>query len=540
MATAETVGSASPQHYLWWFPGSPVKVHLALGVVQRLRNRLPVTGASNSEEGLLFGGTHDGASEILDFQPATAAGVADMVGGLAAERRRALVGYYRIEEGETFRLNAQDVALATECFAKPYNVFLIVHTNRFGPPTATFFFHDRDCRMADFAFLEFPFDPSLLAAEQSDRMQRSQQSIERPLAVLPPAPVAAAAGEVPHAKRRVLFKAAGWTVALALVFTLGTLFNNGALRERYSYIWRAISNPLSSPPAGNGSSSSAQSPSRPSMSLRAIRRGADLELTWNRDSPPIAAATSGTLSIQDGELTRLVSFDAAQLRDGSLLYFPRTDQIRMRLTVTTPTGAATESVMVILPGVGAPQTYPAPPQKDSSGGVATSPSPSLQAPRIKPSRTFTAPLLANRDSSPAASVLQEPPALHADSSAPAAVPNVVERLLSSPLPPPAVPSPQLPPPKVTTYEPPVAVVKIQPTFPPDLRNLIVKRIIVEVKVTIDKNGKVTKAEGIPQAGVNQYWLNSAVDAALAWKFKPARSNREPVWSEMILQFVYNR
>src|ERR1039458_5847498 len=36
MATAEIIGPAPPQYYLWWFPGSPVKVHLALSVVQRI------------------------------------------------------------------------------------------------------------------------------------------------------------------------------------------------------------------------------------------------------------------------------------------------------------------------------------------------------------------------------------------------------------------------------------------------------------------------------------------------------------------------
>lgn len=538
MATAETVGSAPPQHYLWWFPGSPVKVHLALGVVQRMKLRVPDAGVSNSEEGLLYGGTREGATEILDFQPATGAGVADMVGGLTAERRRSLVGYYRIEEGEAFRLSAQDVDLAKECFAKPYNVFLIVHTSRFGPPTATFFFHDRDCRMAEFAFLEFPFDPSQLADEQNNRIQRSQQAIERPLALLPPTAVSAPTKEVRRTKPNILLKAVGWTCALALVFTLGTLFDNRALRERYAYIWRTISSGQNS---GNQPSiSAAQSPARPVMSLRAIRRNADLELTWNRDSALIAAATSGTLSIQDGTLTRLVSLDATQLRDGSLLYFPKTDQILMRLTVTSPNGVATESVTVILPSVGEPQTYPAPPPKDASAVAANSQAPTRQATPAKSPAMFIAPSLKKGASSPVAAVLQEPPALRADTNSPASAANVVERLLSSLPPAPAAPAKQLPAPNISTYEPPVAVVKVQPAFPPDLRNLLVKRTTVEIKVMIDKYGKVTKADAIPQANVSKYWLNAAVNAALAWKFKPARNNHEPVWSEMILQFVFNR
>jgi hypothetical protein len=552
MVTAKTVVTAPPVHYLWWFPGSPVKVHLALSVVERLKRRLSDAGASNSE-GLLFGGTQDGATEILDFQPATNTSPASMVSGLTAERQRSLVGYYRTEEGEAFRLNAQDAALAKECFAKPYNVFLIVHLDKFGPPTATFFFHDRDCRMADFAFLEFPFDPSLLAAQQNDRIQRSQDAQsgdllpgERSLAVTP-APVSAAAGALRRMERRGFVKAAGWTCSLALVFAVGMYFSNGSLRDRYSYIWRAISNRPSSPPSGKGSlSSDAQSPGRPSISLRAIRRNADLELTWNRDSDLIVAATSGTLWIQEGESTRQVSFDAAELRDGSLLYSPRTDQILMRLTVTTPTDTVTESVRVILPAVGEPQAFPIPPLKNPSGSLAISPAPPHADLPIKPTKAFTAPLLAKGTSSPASPILQDPPAMNSGLSAPAdlpsaALPIALDRLPGSPPAPAARPSHQLlPSPKVTTYEPPVAVVKTQPAFPPELRNLIGKRMVVEVKLTIDKNGKVFKAEAIPQGNISKYWLNSAVDAALTWKFKPARSNSEPVWSEAIVQFVFNR
>src|SRR5580700_4007533 len=120
MATAEAIGPVQPQHYLWWFPGSPVKIHLALGVVQRLSHLLSVSGASSFEEGLLFGGIRDGVTEILDFQPATKISVPSMVGGLSVENKRSLVGYYRTGSGEAFELSAQDVLLAKEVFARPY------------------------------------------------------------------------------------------------------------------------------------------------------------------------------------------------------------------------------------------------------------------------------------------------------------------------------------------------------------------------------------------------------------------------------------
>ena len=85
-----------------------------------------------------------------------------------------LVGYYRTEPGETLRLNEKDLALADTYFGKPYQVFLLLQRNGYGAPNATFFFQDENRRMAEFAFLEFPFDPSLLATEERDRIRRSQ------------------------------------------------------------------------------------------------------------------------------------------------------------------------------------------------------------------------------------------------------------------------------------------------------------------------------------------------------------------------------
>src|SRR5436305_1561713 len=71
MASAATYAPSGSSYYVWWFPGSPVRVHLSLDVVRRLGEQLQTTPA----QGFLFGKTADGATEILDFQssPAPAA-----------------------------------------------------------------------------------------------------------------------------------------------------------------------------------------------------------------------------------------------------------------------------------------------------------------------------------------------------------------------------------------------------------------------------------------------------------------------------------
>ena len=535
--TPKTLVSAAPRHYVWWFPGSPVKIHLDLQVVQRLQQQLCTKGTGASEEGLLFGSTRDGTTEIREFQPVGNATARDMVAALPPESQCFLMGYYRTEKGDTFHLEAKDHLLAAECFAKSYQVFLMIHANGFAPPNATFFFHEGDRRMTDFAFLEFPFDSSLLAVEEQGRMQRSLQAIvKQPLA--PPSP----ATPLPARNRRrdlrgFLLKSTAWTCFVGLVFALGILSSNGGFREWYSHIWSRIppARPIVAP-----SFPIAASSSHPSLALRAIRQNGDLELTWDRASPLIAAATSGVISIQDGESKRLVPLDFSLVRGGSLLYSPTSDQVVLKLSVTTPADTATESVIAILPPAGRPHVYSVEPKLPS--GSRTPPSDSIG----EPTKLFTAPLFPTGAPSPEPPALRDPPVLGIN---PLDLRDLIDLMPGVAPPPQPIPTrpqpiptrpPQRPNPVIATYEPPVAIVKVSPVFPAELQKLIVQPIVVQIKVNIGENGKVIQAEAIPRENVNKLLLNSAAHAAYLWKFQPARRNHEPVASEMILQFVFRR
>ena len=528
MATTETLVPADPRHYVWWFPGSPVKVHLDLQVVQRLKDRLQGTEVGATEEGLLLGRTLDGAAEILDFQPASNSHLPSMIAALQNEQsNRSLMGYYRTEEGETFHLNANDVSLAGECFPKPYHVFLMIHSNGFGSPNATFFFHDGDRRMTDFAFLEFPFDPSLLAIEERDRIQRSHDAVvERSVEVLPPAPDPFPPVSSPRNKSRVLLKAAGWICSISLVFALGTLVNNRSFWERSATLQRESSNSSTVSPF---SSSASPSSSPPSLALHATRQNGDLELTWNRDSAFIATATSGVISIQDGESKRQIALDSTQVRGGSLLYSPTSDQILMQLTVTTPADTITESVMVILPDAGGPRTY----TQSASNTSSTSATPA------RASKPFTEPSVAKGAPSLAPPILTDSPPLNLnlDPTAPVAPGFVPQPDAPPPTP---VPPSQQPAPVNFKYQPAIAIMKAPPSYPRELQALTVKRRVIEVKVTIDKNGKVSNAEAIPQKDISQFLVNSAVNAARLWRFQPVRRGNEPISSESVLRFVFDR
>lgn len=535
MATTEILVTADPKHYVWWFPGSPVKVHLDLQVVQQMKEHLRDAGAG-AAAGLLFGRLSGGAVEILDFQPAPTCDVPNIIAMLPDEPSKgSLMGYYRTEENETFHLNAKDLSLAEECFRKPYQVFLMIHSNGLDSLNATFFFRDGSRKMADLAFLEFPFDSSLLAIEERDRIERSHQVIEHSLAVSPaPNPSTI---DIPRKKSGFLLKAVWMAGTIALVFTMGTLVNNHSFREQLANLRHVDAKPAA---INVPSPSAPEASSLPSLALHAKRQNGDLELTWNRESALTATATSGVISIQDGKSERRIPLDATQVRGGSLLYSPTSDEILMQLTLTTSTGNITESVMVILPKLGAPKTYPLP--------ASTTPPqlPLDTVPLARASKPFTAPSIVKGAPTPEPAALTDSPPLRiSHDPAATATPEFVAQA-QAPVPPPPLPAApsqqptsQQPASITVNYKPAVAIRKTVPTFPAELQTFTVKRTVIEVKVTIDKRGQVSKAEAAAQNNLNQYLVNSAINAARLWIFQPAKLGNDPVPSEAVLQFVFS-
>lgn len=534
MATAQTARPEETHHYLWWFPGSPVRVRLDLGVVEKLKNRLCNSGSEqvHPQEGLLFGEIRNGATEILGFEPASTGSVGRLIETLPVEKKGSLIGYYRTESGEALKLNAEDHSLAKEHFARPYNVILLVHRNNFGPPAATFFFHDSNGAIVDFAFMEFPFDPSLLASEQDGRIRRTQQA--QPFA-LPPPPSSATSPpssksrpdslpsetDQPGGRRRLSLNIVAFTCLLTAAAGIALSSNRDSFRQGYSAFWHAVAGP---PSASRPSSKSAP---HPSVSLRAIRENGFLALTWNRESDLITAATVGALSIRDGDSPRLISLDAAQLRDGSLLYVPRTDQILIQLSLTSASETYKESVTVILPSVGEPATIPAPMSKVEASSLPVAAEKSGEAAAIQPVKAFYAPTLS-----------KDPPARKDSSTIAMYISNVAGSPTSDAVAPPVGSLPKSPLATPVIYEPAVPLVKTEPKLPEELRPLT-KKTIVQVNLAIDNNGKVIQAEAISERGVSQLLLNSVLEASRSWKFKPALNNRQAVSSESKLTFVFN-
>ena len=547
MAITESYASADPRHYVWWFPGSPIKVHLDLQVIEGLQTRLRGSGSQSGEQGLLIGRVLDGATEILEFRPALNRTVPEMIAELSAESGELLlVGYYRTEHGDVLHLNEADLSLFERFFGKAYHVFLVIQPSAFAPPNATFFFCRGDHKMAEFPFLEFPLDASLLATEERDRISRCRQSAEQP----PVTPVALPAE--PKLRnlrtgRKLLLKLTSVGILVAGLTLIATWITTPSFRTRSSQAWSALWGP-------SAVRSSSPSRSYPHIGLQARTQDRDLEVSWNRESPWITAATSGLISIEDGASKRQITLDSQQLRGERILYSPTSDQVLIQLTITTSGAVATESVRVLLLQSGKAKTTSPEVFQSSSTAVETRARPqSTQLTQaLKP---FTGPSIPMSNASPAVPLLNEPPPqdLHSDTPASRFIspglsqtPAPPQMPMGSALPSTQSPEPaprlsiQEPTPAATTYYPPIPSTKVAPRFPPDLKALVFKPVTVAVRVSIDKSGKVLKAEPLLEGNIHQLFITEAVHAARLWTFQPAHRGKEAVPSESVLHFAFKQ
>jgi len=540
-AVKEHLDTPQPQPYVWSFPGAPIRIHLSLDVVERLTLRFRVNNGAASF-GLLQGRV-DGLTTIvtgvLPLASAEAAEIERTVGKLAAPSSHSVVGFYRSlppsQQPEDLRLNEKDMALANTFFGNSSSVILLVQPSTAGPANATFFFRDGGHLNGDFAFLEFPFDAHQLGIAAKRRAEDPQRG---PLEVLPLAPTRTQSRG--PGQSQGIWKGVAWSLLAACV-------GGGAAVGVRFFLERSHWTPAVSAPPQPVTTIAAP---LPSLGLQAERQNGDLKVTWNRESAEISNATLGVISIKDGNSHRTISLQAAQVRSGSLLYSPMSDQVQMDLAVATPTGSVTDSVLVLLPKAGPVQTVAVRPPQPATLPAAALPAPAWPArpaapqstSRVEPAKPFTPPPDRQREST-AAAAPYEPPVLTAEAHP--------EQLIAAPLNHPALTLQPPPPPAAASAPPsrpaPVAapvyhaaepLYQARPIFPVSLKNVVTRPMTVEVLVSIDETGKVVKADPQAQTGVHPMLQVSAATAARQWKFSPAHQGDRPVPSQMLLRFNF--
>jgi len=311
-----------------------------------------------------------------------------------------------------------------------------------------------------------------------------------------------------------------------------------------------------------------------------VARAADgqLDLTWNREALERAKAQNALLTIVDGPISKQLTIDSAQLRTGTLTYFPSGADIQFRLETNLEGGrSVAESVRVVLPElkkVEARATPPVPPAVEPRAVPVTLPpvSPLLSpesSRRPHPTRVrFRAPAFVPPSEivMPARTARLSAPDLRLDNSIAAYAASVSPLLaLFSPprspvmlrfSPAPNVAAPSVIPPAgppvakpvsapssvaraAVSYVPPHPVKQVMPDTTLIGPALASQTGQIEVQVTVDESGRVKKAQSL-RNGKKARGLAAAaaIAAARQWVFQPATLHGKAIQAEHLIVFDF--
>jgi Gram-negative bacterial TonB protein C-terminal len=282
-------------------------------------------------------------------------------------------------------------------------------------------------------------------------------------------------------------------------------------------------------------------PIRSDLRLQLHPEGSRLKVQWDPTSRPVADAISGMLTVQEGDHRLQIPLTRKELDAGSTYYFPESGWVEVRLEINQDGNHYTGETVATATGL---PTAPAPvPEKPATPTLPLAVPPEEHK-AIAKARPLPAPArtIARKAALPppqTAPALPLAPQISPTPATPAILPPV-----AVPTKPPAR-SPEVAPftPSQNSirYETAVPIRKVRPAVPADLHSILPESISVEIKVEIDSAGKVVNATPVGGLTATQKLLApQAVQAALLWRFEPARRNGEPVASESLLKFDFER
>ena len=312
---------------------------------------------------------------------------------------------------------------------------------------------------------------------------------------------------------------------------------------------------------------------RSGFGMQVTRLDKNLQIQWDRNLPSMQSAVSGVLKVVDGDQRFAVPLSKSDLAAGQILYPPRSNNLGVELVVETPSGSARDTVRVILAQGEPAVSRPAPalreptPRQVAREVQQTVPVPAAvpEPVRVVPSKAFSAPVTRARNLSlaPPPSVevsggtqalpMQSP--LTTNPSALAAAPSVAPPQVTQPSSQPAR-TPNAPPsaaqqvsarppdvkPTASTalFQPPVPTKQVNPRLPNVLRGALFSAVSIAVNVKVDQRGNVTAAETQGYSGLAGHLAEAAKDAARGWKFQPAKRDGQPIESDFVIQFQFDR
>jgi len=324
----------------------------------------------------------------------------------------------------------------------------------------------------------------------------------------------------------------------------------------------------------------------PSLDLKSEREGSDWRVSWNRIAPALQQATGAHISISDGATHKEFDLGPGELRNGSLVYSPVSDNVLLQLQLKYKDSRPAESAWVrIVAGsrsgpsgkTKVPSSASAPAaQPPARTSPATTAATALAAPKLaaaavpsaaeaKSAKTEAAPV--ERPVPASSSPVNSAPVVASSAKAADAVSEPASgkaaAVASTPALPPAEAAPK-PPASAPTPAPAAApVAAIAPTAPagstspgaaapgavldpakllrggspvyPAIARQTNIRGSVEVRFRIAATGEVTNAVAVSGSPV---LARAAADAVKSWRYSPARMNGAPVESESRVTFQF--
>ena len=543
-----------PRAYLWNFPGAPIRIHLRLSVVSKIREYLlngvdPDPTKCKERGGLLLGTVRTNNVDITDFEPfrpdrperhfLLSSPEKELLGLTLqnGERDSAVVGYFRSDFRRGVQLYEEDLALARQFFSHPAQVFLVVRIDQEMTPDAGFFFWDGGRIFGEATFMQFPFDERLLPSQEvappaaPPPVVQVVQPISQPVAPPQPKPAVARA---PRSK--IPYLIAGLSIAL--------LAGGYALFPYLlPYLPKRSEEPKQPEPAAR------QPVSSPTL-LSVSQLDKNVEVTWDSQLPAFGDARIGVLTIKDGDWQVELPLTKVQLQMNKLIYPPKTDQLEITLEVFSSTGKSTKEATMFLrqPSVRwrsvavAPPTVAKPNPAGLAAALKSATDQGIAEDSPAPVRTFQARLVPRPKAAEPTVVTEAPPAAQIPlNGAGLKAPEFLQPSLQQPPPkfepPPAnTPSPAK---IVIAVQPPRPTQQVKPIVPQNAIAMLKRTVDVQVRVYVNETGKVVSAEPVGSAaGLYQYLTAAALQAARNWKFQPAQRGPTPVASDIVLHFLF--
>ena len=490
----------------WRSDDGSALVSIPVGVVDRIAGHIteayksiPRRGAEAG--GLLIGGVRLGTVTeifITGFEPVACdylygpsfilsdASQAEFRAAMTRHPAGEILGYYRSHTRTGFGVEASDRELVARVFPGLAGLILLIKPLSVMSLAGNYFFFERGSLEMRAVGREFPFTGTTPGGAP---LSRPEREMVRPAKTDPPKPIQASLELAPPSSDKK-------DESPPSVEEFAPVEPPEA-KQRRSLQWEIVAAGLMIAAAlallwwqyrGDNGDNSAQgshaTASRVASLGLAVQPGeGGWRITWNPKSPAARDALRGVLNVAEVDSQERIPLDVQQIHDGAATYRPVGDDIEFRLELVRPDNTlATETYRVVMK-----------PEETASAKP-----PSVKPPAVKP--------------------------------VPPRAPKAVEKPATTPQSPPT-----------EGYVEPEVLSRVAPQVPEGIRPRITSPQPIDVRVSIDRAGRVTSATPLQHGeGLINYLADRAITAAKQWTFTPAMQNGKPVASTRTIHFVFEQ